>query len=174
MANIIHIENKHKNIFKNKKVIFITLIVFLIFGAGGYVAYTYYQQAGRGTATTAGQDKLAALRKAYDESKKSALSDPGNASKQAAVSDTKSALVNEYLAKKDYTSAQATLSEGSTNLQSMQSEAIIAEKRGDFPAAITALKRQIEYYKTLPKTDTSYDYEIKSVERKITQLQGKL
>jgi hypothetical protein len=80
-------------------------------------------------------------------------------------------LADEYLTQKNYDEAEKVLG-GTSKLQQLQAKAIVLEMKGDKTGAIAALRQQIEYFKSLPTTDTNYNQDISQVESKITSLEA--
>lgn len=171
MAGIISVnETRKKNRWYRNPRWWKIIAIVVIVAAGSWWAVVAW--SGRKTTHQAPQDRVVTLQQQLAEKQKAADKDTNNFQAQEALSDVKSQLANEYIARKQYAEAQALLSgKDNGSLQSLQAEAIIAEQKGDVQAAITALRRQIDYYKALPATDTDYNAEIRRVEARITLLE---
>ena len=153
-----------------KRVILIAGIVLLVclVGAATYIITSVNRKNQVSTTKTT----QATLLDDYNTKQAALKKDPTNESVQLKSADAKSALLNYYLANKQYDNAGA-LTAGESSLQQLQSTAIIAEQKGDKQAAIAALNAQIDYYKKLPTNDTNYDMEIGNVQTEIKTLEQK-
>ena len=114
---------------------------------------------------------MTSLQKLVAEKEAAAKSNPSDPDAQLALSDAKSRLADEYLTQKNYDEAEKVLG-GTSKLQQLQAKAIVLEMKGDKTGAIAALRQQIEYFKSLPTTDTNYNQDISQVESKITSLEA--
>ena len=154
----------------SKRGVIIGVIVGIIAIGGGLFLYQKNQM--HTVSRTPTEAKIDNLKKIFEEKQAAAAGHQSpDSPEQRALIDAKSSLVDAYMQNKDYDNAQKLLS-SQDKLADLQGRAIVAEARGDKTLAISLLKQQIDYFKSLPTTETNYDAEIRRVEDRIMTLEG--